>query len=310
MRKSRTIARTFGPLVAGAALLVIAAAPALAQTDTGDANAQIVMNGRLDVPAGEVDSTGVLFNGNANVAGTLTGALVVFNGDATISGTVREDVVVFNGAVTLEPGARVGGDVISRERPSVASGAEIGGRIRGISGSWDVSEFGWVGRFAWWLGYTISTLILGLVLLAVAPRIDPSLAERARRRMGASFGFGALLFFLLPVVAVLLIAIIVGIPLGLFLLLALALLYTIGYVAAAHVLGRMFVRTPGSRYGAFLAGWGALRVIALVPVLGGVAWVVASLFGLGALLVAARSRGAAEPVMVRPDMPMPVPPTP
>jgi hypothetical protein len=97
-----------------------------------------------------------------------------------------------------------------------------------------------------------------------------------------------LVFVLLPIVAGLLLGTIVGIPLGLSLLLALALVYSIGYVVCALALGRIFVKEPTSRYIAFLAGWGALRVIALVPILGGIAWTVATVLGLGMLWVAAR----------------------
>ena len=43
----------------------------------------------------------------------------------------------------------------------------------------------------------------------------------------------------------------------------------------------------------FLAGWGILRIVALVPVLGGLSWFAAVVVGLGAIAVAgyrARSR--------------------
>jgi hypothetical protein len=83
--------------------------------------------------------------------------------------------------------------------------------------------------------------------------------------MGGSFGFGAAIFFLLPIAAVLLLVVVVTIPLGLFLLLALALLYTLGYVAGAHVLGRQLVKPPSSRFLAFLIGWMILRGIGLIP---------------------------------------------
>jgi len=88
----------------------------------------------------------------------------------------------------------------------------------------------------------------------------------------------------------------VGIPLGLFLFLALALVYSIGYVVGVLALGRLVLKEPASRYVAFLVGWGALRVIALVPFLGGIAWLVSAVLGLGTLWVAARSgpgRGSA-----------------
>ena len=67
---------------------------------------------------------------------------------------------------------------------------------------------------------------------------------------------------MLPLAAVLLLVIVVAIPLGLFLMLAFALLYTIGYVAGAHVLGRRLMAPPKSRFVAFLVGWAILRAIA------------------------------------------------
>jgi hypothetical protein len=46
---------------------------------------------------------------------------------------------------------------------------------------------------------------------------------------------------------------------------------------------------------AFLVGWGILRVLALVPILGGLVWFAAVVFGLGALVVAVwRGRSAAR----------------
>jgi hypothetical protein len=81
-------------------------------------------------------------------------------------------------------------------------------------------------------------------------------------------------------------ATLVGIPFGIGLLFALALIYATGYVMSAWVLGRTVVRTK-RRMVAFLAGWGILRAVALIPVLGGIAWFAATAFGLGVLLVEA-----------------------
>ncbi len=126
--------------------------------------------------------------------------------------------------------------------------------------------------------------------------------------MGGSFGFGAAIFFLLPIVAVLLLVLVVTIPLGLFLLLALALLYTLGYVAGAHVLGRQLVKPPSSRFLAFLIGWMILRGIGLIPVLGGLVWVLASIAGLGAVVLAARGSSPTAVPSV-PATPIPAPPS-
>jgi hypothetical protein len=64
---------------------------------------------------------------------------------------------------------------------------------------------------------------------------------------------------------------------------------------------------PKSLYVAFLAGWGAMRVIALVPFLGGIAWLVATVLGLGTLWVAARAPTEVGPVAPPLAPPPPVP---
>ncbi len=288
-------------------LLVMLAPSALAQDDGGpDTDDQIVVTGRLVVPEGESVQHAVIFNGDATIDGTVAETLVVFNGRTEITGTVGDDVIVFNGSVVLRSGARVGGDVVSRQAPLIEDGATVGGSVDDLERRWDYWDIRFVGRFAWWLAYTVSTLVLGLVLLLLAPGLDPASIRALRDRLGATIGFGFLWFIVLPLVAVLLFVTLVGIPLGLFLLLALALIYSIGYVVGALALGRLVVKVPTSRFVAFLAGWGALRLIALVPFLGGLAWLVGTVLGLGTLWVTAR----AKPEVVVPAAPVPIPPAP
>jgi hypothetical protein len=267
-------------------------------------NDQIVMNGRLVVAEGDTVDTAVLFHGSAAIDGTVTKSVVVLDGPTEISGHVQQDVFVFNGAVTVLSGAQIDGDLVTSETPTVEQGATISGQQQRISTRFDAGAVGVASRFAWWLGYSISTLVRGLLLLLFAPRVDAAIVRAMRERTGASVGFGALVFFLLPIVAVLMLVIVVALPLGLFMLLALALLYTVGYVAGAHAIGRLVVKAPTSRFLAFLAGWAILRAIALVPVLGGLVWVLASIFGLGVLWVASRW-AAGEPAPARAIPPAP-----
>ena len=266
---------------------------------------QIVFNGRLLVAEGDSVDTAVLFHGSATIDGTVTGSVVVFDGPTEISGHVQQDVFVFNGAVTVRTGAQIDGDLVTSETPTVEPGATVAGQQQRISTRFDAGAVGVASRIAWWFGYSISTLVLGLLLLLFAPGLDGAIIRAVRERMGASIGFGALVFFLLPIVAVLLLVIVVALPLGLFVLLALGLFYTIGYVAGAHAIGRQIVKEPTSRFLAFLAGWAILRVLGLIPVLGGLAWTLASIFGLGVLWVASR-RAAAEPMQAQAVPPPPV----
>lgn len=301
MRRAVTVSGAM--LVAG-----LLAGPASAQT-TGAATGeddQIVLHGSLHVADDDSVGTAVIFDGPAIVDGTVRQDLVVFNGRVEISGTVRKDVVVFNGDVVVRSGAEIGGNLVTQSTATVDPGATITGEQRSISTDVDLTDVGLASRFAWWLGYSLSTLALGFILLLVAPRIDDAISYAARERKGAVTVAGLLCFFLLPIVAVLLLATIVGIPLGLFLLLALALLYTIGYVAGAHALGRLVAKAPRSRFIAFLAGWGIVRLLGLVPVAGGFVWTLTTIAGLGVLVVAARGSSPATTTVVAPTPPMPV----
>ena len=285
--------------------LLLGAGAAIAQETDDRPEDQVVFTGVLDVPADATVRTAVIFDGPATVEGTVEEALVVFNGDVDITGTVTKDVVVFNGDVTIRSGARVGGDVVSTRSPTIDDGATVEGDVTRVAARFEWEDVGIASRFYWWLAYSVSTLVLGLVLLLVATRLDAGVDLAARERLGAAIGIGIGWFLLLPVGAVLLVATVVGLPLGLYTLLALAFLYTVGYTAGAIGLGRRFVNPPTSRYLAFLAGWGALRLLALIPVVGGLLFVAASVLGFGLLVVAARRRRA-----LGDDVPMSVPPPP
>ena len=310
----RTIARLFGgqfkgmryrfrrsvglAAILGLSLVILAPGAVAQDQDGANSDDQVILTGGLVVPEGETAKTAVVFNGDVLIAGTVSETLVVFNGRTEITGTVGEDVVVFNGSVVLRSGARVGGDVVSRQAPQIEDGATVEGSIDDLQKRWDYWDITFVGRLGWWLAYTVSTLVLGLVLLMLARGLDPASIRALRDRLGATIGFGVLWFVLLPIVAVLLLVTIVGIPLGLFLLFGLGLVYSIGYVVGGLAIGGLVVKEPTSRYLAFLAGWGALRVLALVPFLGGIAWLVGTVLGLGTLWVAARAPSGDRTVRV------------
>lgn len=268
-----------------------------------------MLTGRLVVSADETVDTAVILDGPALVEGTVREALVVFNGDTEIVGTVRDDVVVFNGTVVVRSGAEIGGDLVTRGTPQVEEGATIRGERDSVVTRFDFEMSRFAGRIAWWVGYSISVLILGLLLLAFAPQLFAAVRETARERLGSTIGWGVGLFFLLPIASVLLLVTVVGIPLGIFTLLALAFIYTLGYVVATVAVGSMIMRSSPSRYVVFLVGWVVLRLLALIPFVGGWLWFIGSVWGLGLLAVAIRNRPRAE-ALAGPAPPVPPAPIP
>ena len=301
------------------ALAAVAAVPLLAgplAAQTGDPQEDhpsfVVLTGRLDVAEGDVFQDAVIFDGDASVAGEVVDSVVAFNGDVSVSGTVNGDVVALSGRVTVVSGAQVDGDVVSQETAEVAEGATVGGEVRsgGLPTDFDFGEYVAVSRVAIWFATSVSSLVLGLLLLLWAPRAGEAVAATAAGRFGLSIGMGFVAFFGLPVAAVVAMITLVGLPLGIGILLGLGLLFWMGYVTAALSIGRLLIKPPTSRLLAFLGGWAILRVIAIVPGIGGIVWFLVTVFGLGALAVAARAAGRDAPspetsVAVPPPPPMP-----
>src|SRR5215207_571266 len=159
-------------------LMLGLAAPAWAQGAQA-AEAFVVLSGRADVPQGQQVGDLVVFHGSATVDGTVDGSLTAFDAPVTISGRVNGDVVVFNGRVELRDGANVTGDVVSQSAPTVAEGATIEGETQRIQTNFNWDQFGWAGRLAWWLAVTLSTLVVGVVLLWLVGRGAPRIVEAA-----------------------------------------------------------------------------------------------------------------------------------
>jgi hypothetical protein len=303
-------------VLAAAGAVLLLAGPLAAQTSEPETDRSfVVFTGRIDIAEGDVFQDAVIFDGDAAVAGDVVNNVVAFNGDVTVSGSVGENVVALNGRVALESGARVGGDVISRDPADVAEDATVGGQVtsEGLPTDFNLGRYVTISRIAIWFATSVSSLVLGLLLLLFAPRAGEAVAATATGRFGRSIGIGLAVFFGLPIAGGIAIATVIGIPLGLGILLGLALLFWIGYVAAALAIGRQLIKPPTSRLLAFLAGWAILRVIAIVPGIGGLVWFLVTVFGLGALVVAARDTGretrgatpATGAVPVPPPPPMP-----
>jgi hypothetical protein len=243
----------------------------------------VVLSGRIDIPKGQQVPGIVIFSGTLTVEGTVNGPITAFGAPVTISGHVYGNVLAFKGPLRVLDGAVVTGDVKSRYGPSIESGATV----RGIRGEL-ASNFAWIWRVVSWLAVSLSLLVFGLLLLWLAGPTANRISQIGRGAIGASLGWGALLFLGLPLAALIANLTVVGLPLGLGLLAGLGLIYATGYCAGAWILGRWLVGEPRGRVVAFLAGWAVLRIVAFIPIVHIFVFIAAALYGLGALLVTLR----------------------
>ena len=208
-----------------------------------------VAGGDIEVGADEQADAVIVIDGDARIAGTVN-SLVVVDGTATVTGATIEGIAIINGSLELEAGTTVLGDIGQLNSEVVqAEGVEIGGTIDDLTGN--VALFGaFIGfaALAIWIGVGIATLVVGLLMAGLAARQTRSATSLIRREPGKTFLVGLLAVIVPPVLAVLVMITIVGIPAGLALLILVwPLLAFIGYIVAAIWLGEWLL---GRREGA------------------------------------------------------------
>jgi cytoskeletal protein CcmA (bactofilin family) len=242
---------------------------------------RVVISGSVLVDRAETVHDLVVVNGDVTIRGKVTGDVVVVDGDVTIRGSVAGDVVAVAGQATLGKRGRVAGDLVyGKDKPVLAPGSRVAGDVQKIT----LGDTGIVGVIGFWIGFTISLLLLGIVLLLLAPRAGDAIARAGRDKplVAALGGLGTLI--LLPVIAIAACVTVIGLPLGIMLLLLLLPLYAVGYLSAALVVGRLILKQ--ARILAFVVGIVILQLLTLIPIVGGLIGLLATIFGLGALMIA------------------------
>ncbi len=257
----------------------VPAGPALA---AGDPDDRIVISGSVLVDRGEtVRGDVVVGQGDVLIRGRVRGDVVVLDGDVTIRGRVGGDVVTVGGRARLGRAARISGDLLYVDKkPRTVKGATVSGETKKFDGG-SLSDTLAKLAIGIWVAFSVSLLLLGLLLLLLAPRAADAIGKTAKTMLGVSIGVGVGVFILLPVLAALLSVTLVGTPLGIILLLLLGPLFAIAYVTTGLAIGRSILKD--SRIPAFLLGMLILCLLTLVPFLGALVALLAVIFGLGLL---------------------------
>jgi hypothetical protein len=266
-----------------------------APLSTAEADDHIVIAGGFELPSRGRAEDVVVIEGDVLVEGTVEGDLIAVEGDVTIAGgTVEGDLTTVAGRGLLERGASVEGDLLYGDEEPEISSATVVGEVRDEGWS-DIGDAPWgvIGAVALWVAVTVSLLVLGVTAVALAPRVAEAAHHAADSSLGAAIGLGFAALVGLPLLAALALVSVIGIPLGIGILLALIPLAAIAYVTTSFVLGRAIVPAGVHPILAFLAGFGILRAIALIPFAGALVWLAAVVLGLGSLIVAGWRGGPA-----------------
>jgi hypothetical protein len=256
-------------------------------------------------PEAVVSGSAQLVGGEVRVAGVIGRKLWVAGAVVVLAGEVAGNVEVVAQEIEVLPTARIRGKLVYwSPRPArIDPQATISGRV-----THNLPELpSRIARTGTAL-VTVSrtSFMAGLTVIAVALFLAfPRFTVLASRTVGTdplkSLGLGLLLFAAIPVLAILSMITILGIPLGLLIFLGFSIALLLGFVLVAFYLGdvgaQAFMgrrsRQRVVRVAFLILALGILLLARQIPVIGAVLIVITVILGLGAMTIYVWRRRAA-----------------
>jgi len=299
----------------------------------GDPDRVVIFSDNL-IGAGEkVEGEAVAIMGDLQIDGEVRRDAVAVMGSVTINGKVGGEVVAVMGDVVLGPKAEIEGDVVviggALQRDP---GAIVGGEVKRVG----------VGKFqgkkprvpgpidAWWdhalshgallgvgkdLGWLVVPVLMALGFYALLALVFPGGIRRTGdmlvQRPGAVVLSALLTFMALPVLFVLLLITVVGIPVALLgLPVGIILGAVFGKAAIYGLVGRKLMQDRASMPVAVLVGGIVFALLFAAPVVGLALWVLTAALGLGCSIAALLTAGKSPATPTLPVVPFAPQPTP
>lgn len=279
----------------------------------------IIAGGDVTLISGAVTDDLVAAAGDLNVRSEfrIGGSAVISGGDVTLEASVpRElraagrrvrldanvggDAHVTGDDVVIGPNVRIGGDLRHRAQTiEIDPGAVIEGEVvalEPVAGpdfeKWGVRAVAAAALFA--LAFLVGIGVLVVAIAAALPALMNSAAAMIREKPLSTLGIGFLVAAAAPIVIAFLFATIFGIPLALLIALFYAAAAPLAIAAFAYFIGmtgrRMIAGNQSEAPGLFARViWsafsvGVLVILGLIPFLGQLVWLLAYVFGVGAVM--------------------------
>jgi hypothetical protein len=294
-------------------------------------NGDLIAAGQTIMVNGIVNGSIIAAAQTVNINGEVTHAVRVIGETLNISGIIGRDLLAAVGNFSTTSTAEIGGDLLlgagsaridglikgdinsGVKSLTIASTASIQGKLNYISGNEANIQSGAqirsmithklphvkkglaAGIGLWWIviGF-LMTLVLGIVIILLAPRRVKAVTESIRTRPWASLGWGVVILVATPIVALIVCITIIGLPLGLIALVFYAITIYVTQIFVGLFIGQLIigtfrgVETRAALVGALILGLAILRLLRLIPFAGFFFGLATVLFGLGAILVSER----------------------
>ena len=245
----------------------------------------------------KVNGSLVSGSGNLSIFAPIGKGLTIGAGNSTIGSEVTGDITAGVGQLTFTPNAKVSGNVTywSDVDAQIQPGAQILGKIvHNFPPKPDKEKAAKaMGTFALAVKVIsfISALIIGFLLIKFLPIFTQRTANTISKNALKSLGMGILALILTPIIAVILLVTIVGIPLAFILLVAFAIELYLAKIFVSLVIGQKILKFLGQKAGngwSLVLGLIVFMIVTMVPIIGWIVALIVLLLGLGAIVLQKR----------------------
>ncbi|GGD17988.1 hypothetical protein [Aquisalinus flavus] len=257
----------------------------------------IIFAGNIEI--GEqmtIGGSAMLSGGNVEIGAPIGGELRASGGNVALDANVAGDAYLTGGTVTIGEGVVISGNLTYAADEFILSpGASVTGEMIEQEYEERPSPFSPEAMIAALLGAIMFLAGLGLLILIIAA-LFPGLMARSSTMIAdkplSSLGIGVLVLVVMPLMGLAFMISIIGISAGFVMLALIFALVPFAYAAVLYHAG-MWLRgrfgKDGEPYIVTRIVWTALAgiillVIGIVPFLGMLVWIVALLFGMGAVI--------------------------
>lgn len=263
------------------------------------------IGGNLSIAGGSINITNsAALEGNIAAAG---GNLMVLSpikkdinfagGTFNLGNSVSGDVIATVGQITLSPQAKIKGNLtyLSDTEATIQEGAVVSGETvhnqpppevkRPQPAKATIASFSRVFLFFKLLSL-ISSIIIGLIFIKFFPVNFQKTADQISTKFWGSLGRGFLILIVTPIVFVVLLMTVVGIPLGFMLIVALGILVYFAKFFVSLWVGQKILGRDSSKVGwALVLGLVVVMIAGSIPLLGWIASLLTLFLGLGAIFL-------------------------
>ncbi len=235
--------------------------------------------------------------------------LTIGSASATIGSTVGRNVNATVESLTLASGARIAGtvDYIGPKTLTRENGAEVTGKItyteRHVEDKGQAAAGAtWMGTLVWSLMLLFSAVVFALIFPRELQRTtDASVAAVPNALLAVLVGLIA--GIVMPFIAILLFVTVLGVPLGLLLLAAWALIIMLSGAFAAYYLGRVVWRSQTNVILTMSVGALIVVILLLIPIINVIVWLLSVWYGSGAILLTLKNHAVAPHYDMKKQLP-------